>query len=94
MLFASTALGVGSIIRNNKQARAKIIIANIEKFKQETGIYPATIDQIRIGNKIKGFSYRPYDSLHQFRIEYLIDGIDRQDYDSKTKTWGTLGWND
>lgn len=93
-LFSITSFGLETYIRSHRQETAKAIISDIEKFKFANGTYPTTIEQIKIKNSINGFNYYSYDSLKHFRIEYLMDGFDRQFYDSKNKVWGTLGWND
>ena len=93
-LFSITSFGPDTYIRSRRQETAKSIISDIEKFKHTNGTYPTTIEEIKIKNSIKGFNYYSYDSLKQFRIEYLMDGFDRQFYDSKNEVWGTLGWND
>jgi hypothetical protein len=41
-----------------------------------------------------GLTYTTNNDFTNYRIEYLMDQFNREYFDSKSKSWSTLGWND
>ena len=64
----------------------------IEKFKNNTGAYPKDLKQIEASNKIDGIKYDVDSDGKNFRIEYLMDGFNKEFFDSDNQRWGTLGF--
>jgi hypothetical protein len=93
-LFLMVGLGLETLIRHQKYKIALGIITKIETFRLKNARYPKTLDEIGNVKTIRGLRYNLYDSMRQFRIEYFMDGFNREYYNSETKDWETLGWND
>ena len=88
-----SAYGTSTAIRSLRQSKADEIKAQLEDYHRKRGQYPADLSHATTIT-IKGLRYIPSASRTGYYIEYLMDGFNRRFYNSETKEWGTLGWND
>lgn len=81
-------------IRKYKHEKAVKLNAQIENYRMEHGKYPAQLTDMKTGIELSGLVYSTNGDLTSYRIEYLMDQFNREYFESKSKSWGTLGWND
>jgi len=87
------AYGTSATIRYYKHSKAVQITKQLEKYRIKHGYYPKELPQATT-ILLKGLEYEPDSNLLNFHMEYLMDGFNREYFDSVDKEWGTLGWHD
>ena len=81
-------------VRDYRHKKALKINAELEIFKMENGTYPKNLIQLKSDVDIDGLKYTTDSAYTKYELEYLMDGFDREIFDSYSKEWSTLGWND
>ena len=66
----------------------------IERYKIVYGKYPKNLIDLNSKIELRGLTYSTNKDFTNYRIEYLMDQFNREYFDSESKSWGTLGWND
>jgi hypothetical protein len=94
--FVPILVGIGFMffVRDVKHKNAMKICTEIENYHQVKGYYPKSLEEIDNKIEITGLFYSVDSSGSNYWLEYLMDGFNHEFYDSKSKAWGSLGWND
>ncbi len=90
--FIGSAWASESFIIYYKKNTGKEIIGKLESYNAIHKKYPEDLEQLKLNQNLQKVSY--YTDTKNYSIEFEISDINRQLYDSKTKKWRTLGWND
>lgn len=88
------AVSYSSGIRAYKHQRVLSITKSLEQFKDKHGVYPVNLDKLNDKIELSGLHYSVSNTFQEYQIEYLMDEFNREFYNSGTKKWGTMGWND
>lgn len=94
--FLPLVVGYGSetVTRHFAHETAVKLNTQIERYRSEHGKYPGNLDSLHSSIRLSGLIYTTTSDYSNYRIEYLMDQFNREYFDSKSKSWGTLGWND
>lgn len=92
--FFACTLGLQQVTRKWQHRQATEMIAQIMHYQSVNGHYPATLQEINTSIRLHQPTYHSYDQGQSFRLEYYMDGFNREYYDTQQGGWGTLGWND
>jgi len=84
---------ITSVIRDYKHKKAVVITSHLENFKKRNGHYPGTLSNAS-EITLSGLTYEAINNLEDYKIEYFMDGFNREYFDSESNEWGTKGWND
>lgn len=80
-------------VRHYKHAKANQIVAHLKNYKKAHGCCPSKLREVTTVS-LNGLNYQVDRKEQTYRIEYLMDGFNREYYESENAKWGTLGWND
>ena len=89
-----TGYGYESVSRHFAHEKAVKLNSQIERYRSEHGKYPGNLYSLDSTIRLSGLIYTTSSDYTNYRIEYLMDQFNREYFDSKSKSWGTLGWND
>jgi hypothetical protein len=81
-------------LRHGKHQTAQSLVMDLEAYHAREGRYPEQLSALGKPYRLEGLSYSVHPVKRTYYFEYLMDGFNREYYDSAYRKWGTLGWND
>ncbi len=93
-VFFLGGFGFDAWLRHGKHQTARALVMDLAAYHAREGRYPEQLGALGKPYALEGLMYWVDPVKQTYRFEYLMDGFNREYYDSAQQRWGTLGWND
>jgi hypothetical protein len=93
-IFFYGGFGFSGWLRHGKHQTAQALVMDLAAYHAREGRYPEQLSALGRSYALDGLIYSVHPVKKTYYFEYLMDGFNREYYDSAYQHWGTLGWND